>query len=93
MVFVPTGVPWLECVIWLALRGHLAGPKMIGTAVCNGKTSSRLRRLLRRSFELEFDLNRPAQPRLSDLAWEIRYECRPQFWEGGRTRRREGRLR
>jgi len=62
MRFAPTDAPLLECVKRLTLRAHPAGQKMVGTAVCSEAMRSRLRRQIRRSFELEFDLNRPHSP-------------------------------
>ena len=52
-------LPWLESVNGLTLRAHLAGLIKVGTAVRSGTMRSRLWRPIRRSFELEFDLNRP----------------------------------
>jgi hypothetical protein len=56
----------------------LAGPLKLGASFGEAeRTSRRLWRLLRRSFELRLDLNRPSQPRLSDLGREHnRVVCR-----------------
>jgi hypothetical protein len=78
-------LPWLECVNGLPLRTPLADLKKFATAFCKeAKTSRRVPRPLRRSFEHMLALNRQVTPACPTFPAQWRSGCVVVIPRGGR---------